>query len=191
MTHGGVMGGGVHGGYGYGGYNRGYGGYNRGYYGHGYYGRGYGFSFYGGYWPYWGYGYWDPYWSGYGYGYPYYPYYSSYPYYSGYYYPDYSTANVTTIYPPQYTYTQPQRSDSSPGASIREYRDEYGQSRDITYLIAFKDGTIRAAVAYWADNNTLHYVTRDHQEHTVSLDQVDRSFSERLNRDQRVPFRLP
>jgi hypothetical protein len=74
---------------------------------------------------------------------------------------------------------------------VREYRDEYGQSRDVTYLIAFKDGAIRAAIAYWSDGHTLHYVTRDHQEHTVPVDEVDRNFSERLNRDQRVPFRLP
>src|SRR5581483_8081769 len=122
-----------------------------------------------------------------------------YPYYSSYYYPDYSiyypyysTANVVPAYP-QYSqpqYSQPPAQNPAPQANSG-YRDEYGRSRDITYLIAFKDGVIRAAIAYWADGSTLHYVTRDHQEHTVSLDEVDRGFSERLNRDQRVPFRLP
>jgi hypothetical protein len=75
---------------------------------------------------------------------------------------------------------------------MREY-DEYGRARggDIMYLIAFKDGVIRAAIAYWADGNILHYVTRDHQEKTAPLEGVDRSFSDRLNRDQRVPFHLP
>ena len=71
---------------------------------------------------------------------------------------------------------------------MRENRDEYGQSGEVVYLIAFKDGEIRAAIAYWADGNTVHYVTRDHQEHTVPMDELDRAFSERLNRDQRVPF---
>ena len=75
--------------------------------------------------------------------------------------------------------------------SIREYRDEYGQSRAINYLIAFRDGTIRAAIAYWVDGDTLHYVTRNRQEMIVALDGVDRTFSEKLNRDQRVPFNLP
>lgn len=55
---------------------------------------------------------------------------------------------------------------------------------EITYLIAFRDGTIRAAIAYGADGSTLHYGTRDHQERTVALDEVDRTFSEKLNRDQ-------
>ena len=80
---------------------------------------------------------------------------------------------------------------AQPRSDYREYRDEYGQSRDITYLIAVKDGVIRGAIAYWANGNTVHYVTRDHQEHTVPVDSVDRGFSERLNRDQRVPFHLP
>ena len=31
------------------------------------------------------------------------------------------------------------------------------------YLIAFRDHTIRAAVAYWVDGNTLHYVTLEHE----------------------------
>src|SRR5438876_484402 len=118
-------------------------------------------------------------------GYPYYSSYYSNPYYTGGYYDQsyYSAPNTTVVYPP------PQQERARP--EMREYRDEYGQSRDVTYLIAFKDGVIRAAVAYWADGSTLHYVTRDHQEHTVSLDAVDRGFSERLNRDQRVPFKLP
>ena len=67
--------------------------------------------------------------------------------------------------------------------SIRVYRDEYGQSREINYLIAFRDGTILRRLRI--------NVTRDHQERTVALDGVDRTFSEKLNRDQGVPFHLP
>ena len=100
---------------------------------------------------------------------------------------------MTAVYPQQYAQPQPQAVAPAPsaGQAYPGYRDEYGQARDVTYLIAFKDGVIRASVAYWADNGTLHYVTRDHQEHTVPLDQVDRGFSDRLNRDRRVPFHLP
>ena len=166
------------------------GGFGRGFgFGHGF-GRGFGgrfgigLGFYGGYWPWYGYGYgWDPYWYG-GYGYPYDPYaYGAGSYDSGY----YSNPNVTVVYPQ----TQAAVAPSQPvRPSIQEYRDEYGQSREINYLIAFRDGTIRASIAYWVDGNTLHYVTRDHQERTVPLDSVDRSFSEKLNRDQRVPFHL-
>ena len=181
ISHGGFVGSGFHG-YGY--------GYGYGRYG---YGRGFGIGFYGGYWPWYGYGYGYPYYWG-----DYYPYYSGYgygydPYAYNAYGAYYSTPTVTAVYP-QYQQQQaapapaPQQ---TPRPVMHEYRDEYGQSRDVTYLIAFRDGVIRAAVAYWVDGDTLHYVTRDHQERTTPLDSIDRSFSERLNRDQRVPFHLP
>ena len=180
---GGFVGGGFRGG----GFNHGFfgGGFGRGF-NHGF-GRGFGFGFYGGYWPWYGAGYWDPYWYG-GYGYPYsYPYYDPYSYSSYYDSGYYSNPNVTVVYPQ----TQAAPVVTAPARPvINEYRNEYGESREITYLIAFKDGNIRAAAAYWVDGNTLHYVTRQHQERTAPLDSVDRAFSEKLNRDQRVPFHL-
>jgi hypothetical protein len=182
----GTVGGGFRGGtfnHGFNGGFHGFGGFNRGF------GRfGAGFGFYGGYWPYWGWGggWYDPYWGDYGYGY-------GYPYYSSYYYPDYSTYypyySTAPVVPANPQYSQPV--NPAPRQVAPGYRDEYGQARDVTYLIAFKDGVIRAAVAYWPEGSTLHYVTRDHQEHTVPIAEVDRGFSERLNRDQRVPFHLP
>src|SRR5215510_10021235 len=60
-----------------------------------------------------------------------------------------------------------------------------------TYLIAFKDHTIYAAVAYWLEDNTLHYVTNQNTHNQVSLDLVDRELSGRLNRERNVDFRLP
>jgi hypothetical protein len=172
-----------------GGFGRGFDGFGRGFRGFdgfrdfGFRGFGrFGLGFYG-YFPF-GFGF-DPFF--YGYGYPYYG-----PGYAGYYgassYAGYANPNVTVVYPQTYqapVVTQPVQ------ASMREYRDEYGQSRAINYLIAFRDGTIRAAISYWVDGDTLHYVSRDHQERTVGLDGVDRTFSEKLNRDQRVPFHLP
>jgi hypothetical protein len=59
-----------------------------------------------------------------------------------------------------------------------------------TYLIAFKDHTIYAAVAYWVEGNTLHYVTNQNTHNQVSFDLVDRELSERLNRERNVDFRL-
>ena len=171
-----------------GGFGRGFDGFGRGFRGFdGFRGFGRGFGFFGpgfyGYSPF-GFGF-DPFF--YGYRYPFYG-----PGYAGYYgasaYGGYANPNVAVVYPQTYqapVVTQPVQ------PSIREYRDEYGQSRAINYLIAFRDGAIRAAIAYRVDGDTLHYVTRDHQERTVALDGVDRTFSERLNRDQRAPFHLP
>src|SRR5262249_55056470 len=59
-----------------------------------------------------------------------------------------------------------------------------------TYLIAFKDHTIYAALAYWVEDGTLHYVTNQNTHNQVSLDLVDRELSTRLNQERSVDFRL-
>jgi len=60
-----------------------------------------------------------------------------------------------------------------------------------TYLLAFKDHTIYAALAYWVEGNTLHYVTSQNTHNQVSLDLVDYELSNRLNRERAVEFKLP
>jgi hypothetical protein len=76
----------------------------------------------------------------------------------------------------------------------QDYRMERSRSDEtgpIVYLIALNDGKAWAAVAYWVDGSTLHLVTRRNEQMTFPLDQVDRSLSERLNRERGIPFRLP
>jgi hypothetical protein len=51
-----------------------------------------------------------------------------------------------------------------------------------TVLIAFKDDTIQAASAVWADRLMLHYRTRQGAHEQVRLDRVDWKLSEELNR---------
>jgi hypothetical protein len=58
------------------------------------------------------------------------------------------------------------------------------------YLIAYKDHSIHAALAYWVEANTLHYVTTDNAHNQVSLDLVDLAASTRLNSDHNVPFSI-
>jgi hypothetical protein len=199
---GGHGGGGFGGGIGRGGIG-GYGGYGRLGYG-GLYG---GFGW-GGYWPYYGLGY--DYWPGYSKPYEYYPY-SGYPYVTpGYGSADYNAA-PTVVYPQTSTYTA--------HPVMHEY-DQYGQEvkpadagtvssgpvitipatsgpassgggGSPVYLIAFQDHTIQAAVAYWVDGKTLHYVTLRHAEKQAPLDAVDRAFSQQLNSERRVQFQLP
>jgi hypothetical protein len=175
-------------------------------------------GFYGGFWPvyYWGWGapwlaWWPPYDNcfydpynpcpaPYPYGAPYpaypYPYADASPDAAG--YAEYNPApNVTIINPPV------QAPAASP-AVIRQY-DEYGQEVPQTpaiapaanaqapiYLIAF-NGTsvIYAAVAYWVDGSTLHYVTLDRKERQAPLSTINRALSFQLNRERRVPFQLP
>ena len=59
------------------------------------------------------------------------------------------------------------------------------------YLIAMKDKSIFATVAYWVDGETLNYVTREGSLNHVSLGLVDRDFSKQLNDERRVDFKLP
>jgi hypothetical protein len=203
--YGGGMGGGVsRGGFGggvyrggYGGIYRGnggfYGGYYRPYYGYGAFGFGLGFGL--GY----GYGY-SPWYSDYGYS-SYYPAYTSYPaYQAGYSNPAYQPSpNVTVVYPPQAS--APASNPVYGERSVTREYDQYGQeinrpaapanAAPAVYLIAFRDHTIHAAAAYWADRGTLHYVTLDHEEKLVPLNTVDRDLSAQLNRERRVAFSLP
>ena len=59
------------------------------------------------------------------------------------------------------------------------------------YLIAFTDHTIRAALTYTVEGDQIRYTTREHEERTAPLSDVDVRFSEQINRDRRVEFKLP
>ena len=59
------------------------------------------------------------------------------------------------------------------------------------YLIAFKDHTVYSAVAYWVDGDTLHYFTTGNTHNQVSLSLVDRSLTEKLNKDSGLEVKLP
>lgn len=80
-------------------------------------------------------------------------------------------------------------------ATVRREDDEPAprpaESGPVVYLIALKDSTVLTAVAYWADGDTLHYVTPKQTINKVSLSLIDRELSERLNRERSVDLRLP
>ena len=59
------------------------------------------------------------------------------------------------------------------------------------YLIAFNDHNIQAALSYTVEAGQIRWVTRTHEERSAPLDTVDRRFSEQINRDRRVEFKLP
>ena len=59
------------------------------------------------------------------------------------------------------------------------------------YLIALKEGVIYPASSYKVEGDTLHYVTMDHREKQVALNQVDRGLTLQLNRERRVAMNLP
>jgi hypothetical protein len=203
FSRGGGFGGGVSSGFRGGGVSSGFrgGGFSNGFRG-GFGGFGYnrfccGFGFGLG-WPYYGLGY------GYGYGYsPYYGYSDYYDYPSSYYpdsyasYPAYQQSpNVTVVYPQ----TQPASTAYNNRATpvMREY-DQYGQQLRPTgssnsspiYLIALKNHNIFAASSYSVNGGTLNYITLEHAEKQVQLDEIDRDMTMRLNGERHVAFQLP
>jgi hypothetical protein len=72
-----------------------------------------------------------------------------------------------------------------------ELQEEYAPARQITYLIAFKNGVVHVVDQYWVSGQTIYYVTTDHQRMTAPVDSVDRTLSKRLNSEQNVAFYLP
>lgn len=59
------------------------------------------------------------------------------------------------------------------------------------YLIALQDHTIYAAIGYWTEGQTLHYITPENVHSRVGLDQLDRAFTKQLNDERHIELRLP
>jgi hypothetical protein len=100
------------------------------------------------------------------------------------------SANVTVVYPP------PARTQSvvvieSPPPRPAGFHERYAPTRQITYLIAFKDSVVRVADQYWVSGTTLYYVTTDHERLTAPVNTVNRTLSKQLNSEQDVAFDLP
>jgi hypothetical protein len=65
------------------------------------------------------------------------------------------------------------------------------EEKPTIYLIAFQSGAIYPALAYWVEDDTLHYITKDKSLNKASLALIDRETSTQLNRERRVEFTLP
>jgi hypothetical protein len=108
---------------------------------------------------------------------------------------DPSGSNVTVVYPPP---APPVMITETAHPVIHEYtrQEDYGtpperENHAMLYLIAFRDSTIRAAMTYWVEDGTLHYLDTGHQEKQAPLSSVDRDLSAQLNRERHIPFNIP
>jgi hypothetical protein len=105
--------------------------------------------------------------------------------------------NIIVIYPQQSEAPAPTAPPAKEEPVQRESRtrepvpEPASISEPSQYLIAFKDHTIYAAIAYWVDGGTLHYFTSGNTHNQVSLTLVDRELTERLNRESGLDLRLP
>ncbi len=59
------------------------------------------------------------------------------------------------------------------------------------FLIALKDGTVHAALAYWAEGGVLHYITPQGKQEQAELAALDRRLTEQLNRERNLEMQLP
>jgi hypothetical protein len=86
--------------------------------------------------------------------------------------------------------------DDTPGLRMREYYgprvlQESRAGSSPIYLIAEKDGVIRAVWAYWVEGATLRWINLQKQQGQMPLDRLDRALTEQLNRERGVDFRIP
>ncbi len=57
-------------------------------------------------------------------------------------------------------------------------------------LLAFSDSTVVAVIAYWLQEDRLHYVTKNFDKRIVAASTLDRELTEQLNRERSVEFKL-
>ena len=98
---------------------------------------------------------------------------------------------VTVVYPPAAPVAATVVVNQIPGVVMREYRHDYRSAGQPPYFIAFIDNSVRLADAYWVRDDTLYYVTPDHQMEQTPLNSLDRTLSERLNCEKKLSFYLP
>jgi hypothetical protein len=135
-------------------------------------------------------GFYDPYFGDYGdsgYGYP------DYGYTDNGAYPNYDSGSPQVLVISNQTPPQPVMVQGPPAPAVwnAEPAIQANKYEEPLYLLAMKDGTIRAVLAYWVDGATVHYVTMDHEQKQTTLASLDRGLSVRLNRERNVTFQLP
>ncbi len=78
-----------------------------------------------------------------------------------------------------------------PEPEVRAETKSVDDERPTVYLIAMKDSTIYSSLAYWLEDDTVHYITTQHSHNRATIDLIDRELSIQLNRERGVEFKLP
>jgi hypothetical protein len=76
-------------------------------------------------------------------------------------------------------------------ASSRSAHSTSSESEPETYGIVLKNGSTLSAVAVFASDDGLHYVDPDARHMRISMSQVDRAATLKLNRARNLDFYLP
>jgi hypothetical protein len=99
----------------------------------------------------------------------------------------------TTMYmPPAYPETAESRTITNPfvdGDAPAPMQTDDSAAKH--YLIAFKDHTVYAAVAYFLEGDTIHYFTAGNVHNQASISLIDRDLTARLNKESGQEVKLP
>ena len=94
------------------------------------------------------------------------------------------------IYPYTVYVTTPAPATTEQMPSTEQPSAPTSAAEPLITLLAFKDGTILAAVDYWLDEDFLRYITLQGIRAFVPLDRLDLPLTQRLNRERHVRFVL-
>jgi hypothetical protein len=82
------------------------------------------------------------------------------------------------------------RETPPPAAQNAEPKAPPAEDKPNITLLAFKDGAIAAVLGYWLEGETVQYITTKYAKKSAPAETVDRTLSDRLNRERNVEFRL-
>lgn len=86
---------------------------------------------------------------------------------------------------------QPSGGEGCPLPDMRDSTAVEEVADRVEFFIALKDHSVRTAVAYWVQDETVHYITPLGSHNLVSISLVDQTLSARLNSGNLVQFILP
>lgn len=117
----------------------------------------------------------------------------------GYYCCNPSPTNVVIVQapvsPPEPIVQQPPAEPAKP--EVHEYNwpttseSEMREAESPSFSVALKDGSVYSAKAIWIQNGMLYFLTPEGECRSVSVSSVDRSLTEKLNKERKLRFRLP
>lgn len=64
------------------------------------------------------------------------------------------------------------------------------EGKPTVYLVAMKSGEVYAALAFWVEEGTFHYITMKHAHNRASMELIDLDLSRQLNEERGLEFKL-
>ncbi|MBM3784496.1 MAG: hypothetical protein FJW30_09065 [Acidobacteria bacterium] len=99
--------------------------------------------------------------------------------------------------PPAFVMVNPEYRPENPRPVMTEYSntskpyEHFQPGAPKVFLIALKDGTLRQAVAFWREDDTLHLVQPDHKQTSLKMTELDSASTVKFNAERGIEIRLP